>query len=1371
MAATILFTTILSATIAAAGDAYDAGVRTSRLVGSLLVLLWILGCWRGLRRPGTSRMCSLSLIITLLAVLTLQIASLISKSLGPSRTVGLMIGAVTLVFVTAGAVVAIIGLVDYRAQGRNHQRGRAAAVTALIISALLVSVMVGGALKAARRTSAASLVSKDKGVAGSELSFEELNFKITTPGRPWVRMDAAKVNPEAAVAFMRSRPHVFFMVLAESAGFESGYDTGTLAEVAKANLGSVATQYRVLSERPVRSGGLPWTEIESEVRLAGHDFHYINRVMATNGFLFQLVTWGSLSDRVAVAREAEVMGRAFALLDPDRVSVIPMNPAPRQFTSKRFGYQVELEGDSWELWDGEDIEMPEAEYVVSGFGQRRWLFVVPLYLFDCNPSLDAISVALLKTMLIELSDPGLSDEVDTEAEGWVRRGWTYRRELEGVDYLYRLEVCRRGNLALLVAAYEAEATVPDLEALDAAIRQVTLPADPPAILDASTLSDNARYAHANAFNAAALTYFEAQQYDDALCLFALGVDLKPRDDTLLGNLLLCLTRLDRCDEALEWIERRKERVDASQSLTAWKAFLLARNERPEEALEVYANLFQAGYRADSDLKDYLELLVDQGQSAKALAVCESYLEAGDSLDIRIKQAELLSLRGLASEAIELLQEQLPKHPRSANLHYRLAEALLDADRNSEALELCRDMESKGLDSGYTAYLRGKTQYGLKWYREAKASFEVAVAKMPQSESARSFLEHVSGLLGEGSNSAIKQRIPPVALPEDLLPKAGDLAEPVGEGFGAAYIWRGEALRYVKDEEFRSTEYLWARVLDRSGLERLSTIDKDFDPLHEEVYVNKLVVRNESGKEVATGKVEDYYVLDDTASGMASQDKVLHIPVPGLRVGYTVECQVTRRQLAVPSEMPFKQVIFSRTLPVAKAVVSVEGDVDEISHRTSGSVEVTRADGRLVFLVNKPEVWRQEPLGASDLSHLPTLWLGDGGSDWTDIAKDYLEGIKDCFEEEGAATRAAKECVGDDGTPGAEKVLRLASFVQKELTYKAIEFGRRGRHPAKAGRTLARKYGDCKDHALLLQRLCAATGVKARLALVNTAGKIVRDIPSLDQFNHMILYLPETEGGRFLDGTLKHHDPSLPVPFHLAGRWALVLDADQPRFVRIADYPDGASGIDCERRSRLVNEHDLEIEEVQTFSGYYAGSVREWLSAIPAAERVRAFQRQLGTVEPGVEVVEFSVESLDDTSQPLVVKFSCLLRDQFKPEGTQLLGRLPVIWERYALGASPVEQRTTPFELGPPLSVHTRTRFSLPEDRVISTVTPFSHQEQHPDFKAESNARITDGELVLEFQCRRGSGIRPAAGYRAYQQAAAGALRAIEQSFSLRQASQ
>ncbi len=95
---------------------------------------------------------------------------------------------------------------------------------------------------------------------------------------------------------------------------------------------------------------------------------------------------------------------------------------------------------------------------------------------------------------------------------------------------------------------------------------------------------------------------------------------------------------------------------------------------------------------------------------------------------------------------------------NAKITKSLGEACLEADRPSEALAYADELVRSNGGTASSYYLKGRSELKLKWYREAKASLEEAAKQAPGDEDIRSDLTYVSGLLGEGINSMLKERL-------------------------------------------------------------------------------------------------------------------------------------------------------------------------------------------------------------------------------------------------------------------------------------------------------------------------------------------------------------------------------------------------------------------------------------------------------------------------------------------------------------------------------------------------------------------------------------------------------------------------------------
>lgn len=99
----------------------------------------------------------------------------------------------------------------------------------------------------------------------------------------------------------------------------------------------------------------------------------------------------------------------------------------------------------------------------------------------------------------------------------------------------------------------------------------------------------------------------------------------------------------------------------------------------------------------------------------------------------------------------------------------------------------------------------------------------------------------------------------------------------------------------------------------------------------------------------------------------------------------------------------------------------------------------------------------------------------------------------------------------------EKAKILYNWVSANIRYVGIDVGASGFEPHYADDILANRYGDCKDHAVLLEALIRAVGIPSSPVLINTESSY--QLPKLAgnfYFNHVITYVPEFD--LYLDST-------------------------------------------------------------------------------------------------------------------------------------------------------------------------------------------------------------------------------------------------------------
>lgn len=813
-------------------------------------------------------------------------------------------------------------------------------------------------------------------------------------------------------------------------------------------------------------------------------------------------------------------------------------------------------------------------------------------------------------------------------------------------------------------------------------------------------------------------------------------ELNPNDAATYVEQIVATARLGDPQEALTMIERAPAPIQNLIEVDEVLPLVLLKLQRTKDAIAVYRRLLRTRRLPASDYEKVLVLIQREEGTKAAIRWVDDVNNVDPSLDWLVVKAKLYSSDDQHDAAIDLLRNYRVKAPKAdEELTFALIDVLLAADRTADAQQELDALSNAGKEDVRLWLYQGVCHLKSERFVDARTSFQKVLNKNPNHAQARSLMEIVAARAGQGDVSEVSHEIPPVPLPTELV--KGPIKKPqLKDSDTAWYELDAEAIHFEPQKDHRRTLTRIVHIRNRAGIEEFRSLLFPFHPLNEQVAINRVEVFDELGEKVGTVAVSDCYVKPYSEDNLASNTKALVVPVPGLRPNCRLEVQVTYRDRQPPERFHFKKLDLLAEHPAARVLLLVTGTTEHVAFE--GPSPVKTPAGLLWQLTDAPRQVR-EP-SRDELTLAPTVvCLSDRRNSWPEEVGKYLESIHDrLVAPSTVVTLASKILAGHEQDRPEDKVNLLASWVQNQLTYQGLEFGARATVMPPVEQTLKQRFGDCKDHSLLMYQLLQAAGLKPHLALANASSPIISTLPDLEQFNHMVTVVTDDRGDRVLDLTNKYFDAKLRIPPGLAGMQVLVLDPQQVRLQPVGDFPRDASRILVNRTVKLRNDGSASIQESVTFNGYGAMAYREVFANL-TPERRREYINALFLGSTQAKLRDFQLEGLNDNTQPFEVKLNYEQWDVVQEVNGALIGRLPAHFETQFFNVDSIPDRRTPFRFQQTRDITHSVKIELPIGTEIVDA-PSKISKTHRFIDQVRNSATSPQQLEIQTRARRRSGL-------------------------------
>ena len=283
------------------------------------------------------------------------------------------------------------------------------------------------------------------------------------------------------------------------------------------------------------------------------------------------------------------------------------------------------------------------------------------------------------------------------------------------------------------------------------------------------------------------------------------------------------------------------------------------------------------------------------------------------------------------------------------------------------------------------------------------------------------------------------------------------------------------------------------------------------------------------------------------------------------------------------------------------------------------------------------------------------------------------------------------------TSFSDKVIAVASFLQTDIRYVAIEIGIGGFQPHPAADVFRLRYGDCKDKATLMSSMLHEVGIDSHYLVVNTRrGEIAPETPSI-RFNHVILAIdvPKGDAAESLPtvvsvGAKKYlifdpTDPYTPVGYlhaELQGSYGLLVTEAGGELIPIPVFDPARNQIRRVAHLKLEPDGSLDGEVQETLTGQHAWNRRYELLNTGGDERKKALEHFLSGSLTGFSLEKSESQNLDRNDQDLILKYNFKAPSYARNAGPLILVR-PRVLGALELHLASDKPRKFPIEFGEP----------------------------------------------------------------------------------------
>jgi transglutaminase-like putative cysteine protease len=575
-------------------------------------------------------------------------------------------------------------------------------------------------------------------------------------------------------------------------------------------------------------------------------------------------------------------------------------------------------------------------------------------------------------------------------------------------------------------------------------------------------------------------------------------------------------------------------------------------------------------------------------------------------------------------------------------------------------------------------------------------------------------------------------------------------------YSFVYLLDEEVAHYEADGRSTRTFRQVVQILKPAAVAGWAERSISYQPEREKVTVNWMRVVRPSG-EVISDKPSQSQASDVSASlrdPVYTQTKVLRYSLSNVAPGTIVDLSTTIENSKPPLpgdllaswsvSMPTPAL---RSLFVLDVPASVNPRIIERHLDFKRGEQIDGGRHRFTWAARNVRPPRREVFAPD--SSIPSMSIRVGSPlAWSDIGRWYNGLSKDRYVLTPALT-AAVDSIVRQARSADDTVTALHRWIARDLRYVSISFGIGGYQPRFPEATVATGFGDCKDKATLFIAAARHLGIIAYPVLLNSFGGIDKELPAIEQFNHVIAAVERRgiPGYGFLDLTTFDY-PAGEVPPSYQGAFGLVVLPDGSS--RDVTFPKDSGGVS---EQRFVGELTPDGHVTGRFSlaargGLAENTLRRAYAEPPDSARRASLKREAPRPFPDATVDTIIFPDGRDRTVPPAIEIALRNGEGAKPAGSLMILSIPAnfsgsaqVYRRLVEELERADKRRLPIDAGRvvgPLTTRRELRLTLPAGWTAQLPAPVSASSVFGTYQAEYTQTGRELHIVHVISGRTGT---------------------------------